>query len=695
MRWKTRIAVFTAAAAAAVALLATPAGAQGLDAQPEDPWTTRLGETQAAEAHRERCLALQEEISREGGGWFDVAKFVVTYGTDDLLDDIAGLGGDGNSAKDQWKALDCERKLLIGNAALVPTERWFGDSASGVSSAGIPLTQYVMYVDDGSTHHLDRRAKAGVITWGWRVGVTAMRVAVWSVDWVASGRLTEILAPLPRQIASMLDTEIVGPLRLRWMAMTFLGMAVGLMVVRRRTADAAGTALFSIGALLIGGLLLANFDTYLHGSFYAKRTFNDVVMGVENPGGPIQGPVQSTDDLLVPSAEWDASSVTRPVIDATIHVPWQELNFGRELTEECEINIAWIAAVSGQGSDEHWVRRNIKECGGGQELDDFNRRPTMSRIFGVVLIGAGQVAVSLLLLSTAVTAMASEVLLAAAFALLPLAVAGAAFPGGRVIVQKWVEMLLKGLLGFAVALVFLRVFIVVLTAIAAADGLAMFEKFALFALLALAAWRARKMIPQAAQRVTGMLGGKVAAAGSGGGGGGGRFAAAAGGAAAGSLLGAAGSQYLGAGGMLSIARGARKSAQVARGGLTGAQGAASRVADAAGADGKAARLLRATKGGTGPQSGLVAAATGAAAAGAYRKWRGPEWAKNADEMRRRQSGGRLVAAGAQQLPGSQPDLTLPRPPQQPPGGQADGYTPTTPPPAPQQPPGGQADGEVV
>ncbi|MYB08770.1 MAG: hypothetical protein F4Y28_02165 [Acidimicrobiia bacterium] len=502
----------------------------------------------------------------------------------------------------EWAAKECDAVSEHWVGAQSVTETWFsGDSTSAQTTHGIPITSYNIYFDGGGLFSVHRKFLGQAITWTWGLGIVALRFATWAFDWVAEGRLSDVIQAVPVLVADTLNTTLVHGLRLREAALTSLAIATGWSVVRGRHALAAGNAAFAIVAMAVCGVILANFDGYYNG---AQHTKDQLV------GAVLEGAHQNT-----PGGS-DTVALTSPLMDSVVHRPWQRLNFGRELQGPCEIAVGAKTLHRAAGPGDHYPRKQIKKCDpDGPLLDAFNRVPTMDRLFGGTAVLVGHLALAFLILSTALLALSSELLLAGAFGFLPVVAAAVAFPGGRRLVEGWVSMLLKGIVGLAAGVLFLRLAVEVLDAISAANAdLGMLDLFAVMVIVAIAAIKLRKSLPEAASKISGSIGAKLSTAGSTSGGGGGAALAGAGGAAAGLLAGG----YLSAqllGGQ-PPAREARHAASKARAiGAKAASAGATGLAAYSGENGggKLASMARHSRAGGG--AGLLAAgATGALSA---------------------------------------------------------------------------------
>ncbi len=519
------------------------------------------------------------------------------------LDELVAECAELLAANDpDWAAKGCESASEHWVGAQSVTETWFsGNSTSAQTTLGVPITNYNVYFDGGGTFSVHRKFLGQAIAWVWSGGIVALRFAAWAFDWVSEGRLTQVIQAVPKLVADTLNTALVHGLRLREVALTTLAIATGWSVIRGRHAQAAGNAGFAILAMAVCGLILANFDGYYSGAQDTKNKLTAAVLEgahEQTPGGS------------------DTVALTSPLMDSVVHRPWQRLNFGRELQGQCEIAVGASTLHRAAGSGDHYPRKQIKKCDpDGPLLDAFNRKPTMDRLFGGTAVLVGHLALSFLILSTALLALSSELLLAGAFGFLPVVAAAVAFPGGRKLVESWVSMLLKGITGLAAGVLFLRLAVEVLDAISAANAdLGMLDLFAVMALVAIAAIKLRKALPEAASRISGNIGASLSSAGSTTGGGGGAALAGAGGAAAGLLAGGYLSAHL-LGGQ-PPARAARHAASKARAIGSGVAAAgATGIAAFSGNDGggRLSSITAKTKAGGG--AGLAAAgATGGLAA---------------------------------------------------------------------------------
>ena len=94
--------------------------------------------------------------------------------------------------------------------------------------------------------------------------------------------------------------------------------------------------------------------------------------------------------------------MTAPLMDSIVHTPWEQLNFGRALTGDCEIGAGVDILERGPGPAITTPRLRIKSCPDGRSLDVFNRYPSLDRLFGTVIVAVGQAFVGLLIMSAAI-----------------------------------------------------------------------------------------------------------------------------------------------------------------------------------------------------------------------------------------------------------------------------------------------------
>ncbi|MDE0668752.1 MAG: hypothetical protein OXI48_06965 [bacterium] len=507
----------------------------------------------------------------------------------------------------QWFDNTCEETLTSAVHNSGATDAWLPEGGGARTTPGWSISRYSIYYDGGGYTAWHRKMTGAATSWIWTAATYALRMAVWAMDWVAAGRITDIIGVIPIEVGDLLHREIVVGLQLRHLALTVMGVVSAWAIMRRRIAEAVGNMAFAVVALALGAFVLANLAGYYHGARATKALLVEAVLG-DDTGG-----------------ELNAAAMTAPLLDGVIHAPWENLNFGRSLTGDCEIAAGVDILNRAPSPDDHYPRHRIKDCPDGRALDTFNRYPSASRLFGALIVAFGQTAVALLILATALIGLTAELLLAAAFASLPVVAVVVAFPGGRSVAASWLSMLLRGIVGLAAGVLGLRLVVVVMTAVAAnSEDLAFFERFAVFSLVAFTGWRMRRLIPQAAAKISATLGGKAAAAGSGRSGAGAALAAGAaggavGGAVGGLAAGAVASQLIPAHSAGAAARTARRAAsgtlRTGRVAASGATGLAAVAAQASGNEGTGTRVLSATKAGQRAAYGGGLAAAAAAGVG--------------------------------------------------------------------------------
>ena len=503
---------------------------------------------------------------------------------------------------DAWIDNGCEETRASAAVANGATDAWLSVGGGARTTPGWSISRYALYYDGGGWKDFWRKQLGAATAGVWMAAIIGLRLAVWAMDWVAAGRITEIIGAIPIEVGELLHKEIVVGLQLRHLALTVMGVVSAWAIMRQRIAEAVGNMAFAVVALALGAFLLANLAGYYDGARATKALLVAAVLGTDS-------------DTI------DAAEMTAPLMDSIVHNSWENLNFGRPLSGDCEINAGVDILERAPSSGDHYPRLRIKDCPDGASLDVFNRYPTPERFFGTLVVAVGQAAVALMILSTALIGLTAELLLAAAFASFPVVAVIVAFPGGRSVAASWVSMLLRGIVGLAAGVFGLRLAVLVMSAVAAnSTALALFERFVVFSLVAIAAFKMRKLVPQAAAKISATLGGKAAAAGTSNRSGAGASMAAglaggiAGGAAGGLAGGAVASQLMPAQGAGAAVRAARRAATGTRRVARGATGLAAVAAQASGSEGAGTRLLSHTKAGrNAAYSGGIAAAAATAA----------------------------------------------------------------------------------
>ena len=409
----------------------------------------------------------------------------------------------------------CELDVTSRLNTLTAPNGWFNSDNAPRTSAGFPMTTYPMYYRTEGLLTLHRPVVGMFLSLAWQGGQVALRVAMWAFDWAVGGHVTQILTGIPAELAGLLQEKVVSPLRLVEVGLLLLAAAAGWQLIRSRVADAAGSLLFGLLALSFGLLFLvpAVFNGYYNGARHTRQLLAEgMTLGVIDGAGATGG--------------LDAAAAMQVVLDSAIHQPWEQLNFGRELKGDCVaaakrllvdgIRSQSAADLGGMRSCENATAQEIANGVvpvSGEALADFAENPSGERLFGTVFVVAGQVAIAVLIFGVAVLALLSEVMLAAAFAALPLVVALVVWPGGRRVAGAWLSLLLRGLVGFAAGMLFLSLVMTVLAAVVGrTQGMALMERSLAFVLVTIAAVKLRKVFPKAAAQISASLGGKVSAA---------------------------------------------------------------------------------------------------------------------------------------------------------------------------------------
>ncbi len=578
-------------AALVVAGTAAPAAAQQVTPDP-DPATTRIdGSDQRLFNQAAARAELESDIER-------CERLASQQPPDANRSDIAAL--------EEWAR--CSQLLEeFGFVGAEHEAQWFGGEAR--TQEGFAISAYRLHFDAGAWNHVDRRIFGALMTLGWFAGVTSLRMATWAFDWAANSRLTDVIAGLPEQFREEIASTGIVSGAIVPLALLVVPVSAGLAIMFSRKGQAMSQLMWFGAALLVGSIILAD-----------PQGYHNVVLDFRSSLGglaQLQGanPADPTDDV-------DAAATVEPLMSAAVHAPWEELNWGGKMpSAECEARAAEVLTRRPDSTSD-WPREHMADCPAGADKHAHN--PSMTRLMATWVVAAGQILLGLLVMSVALLALASELSLAIAFAVLPVVAAIALFPSGRGVVAWWAGTAAYGCIGLVVSLFALNALQMVLTgvlsALSAAD-VPMLTRFGVWLLLVGLLWSKRRDIKGMSKKISAKLGGKVATAGGGGSGAGAAVGAGAigalGGAAAmasmsGGGLGSPGMGVAGAAGLTSLARSARDAS-------SRTMGKVGQVAAARNPDGLTARTIGATAAGGGAGLGMSAALAAAQSLGGARR----------------------------------------------------------------------------
>ncbi|MYE67775.1 MAG: hypothetical protein F4236_06425, partial [Acidimicrobiia bacterium] len=220
----------------------------------------------------------------------------------------------------QWFDNACEETLGAAVRNSGATDAWLPEGGGARTTPGWSISRYSIYYDGGGYTAWHRKMTGAATSWIWTAAIYGLRMAVWAMDWVAAGRITDVIGVIPIEVGDFLHREIVVGLQLRHLALTVMGVVSAWAIMRRRIAEAVGNMAFAVVALALGAFVLANLAGYYDGARATKTLLVEAVLGEDDTGG-----------------ELDAAAMTAPLLDGVVHTPWENLNFGRGLTGDCEI----------------------------------------------------------------------------------------------------------------------------------------------------------------------------------------------------------------------------------------------------------------------------------------------------------------------------------------------------------------------
>ena len=513
-----------------------------------------------------------------------------------LASQPAGTSRADPDALQKWS--EC-LELLEGSSwgdAHLETE-WMGTVAR---TDYAPLSAYTVHWDAGAWDHITRKLQGIAMTVSWWMGTGLLSLSVWAFDWVLNSRATDLITGVAEELRdAIMDSGLLGGL-LGPAAVLASMTAAAIAVIRRRAAEGIGHLVWLLLVIIVGVMLVSESDAVYAGARKFRTDLTELAVD------PAQAAAAAN-----PTGGIDAGLITQPLLQAVVHEPWEQINWGGTVPAgQCQDLMAEVLARRPTAVDD-WPRQHMENCPDGAAENAHN--PSRIRVMAAMMIALAQVFMALVIGMLALMALASEILLALAFALLPAAVVLAAFPGtGREVAAAWLRMLIRGLLGLVIGLFGLRVFNIVFTAVVehlATEQVPLLSRFAIFAALSFLFWRYRKKLPQLGRTVAGKFGGKLVGAGQSGGGGGGGAAAAGllGGLGLAAAAGSAGGQ---AAGLAGVARSARAAAQKV---TTPVTRTAAGLAGAFSPDSRTAKVLGSTKAAGG--AGMAMGATLASAQG--------------------------------------------------------------------------------
>ena len=317
------------------------------------------------------------------------------------------------------------------------------------------------------------------------LGKLLVAVSVWLLGAAIGFTLEAALTDAATSLADLLDTRLLGPMRLSHLGLVVSALYMGWQFLRGRIGLGAGE--FALSLIILGVLL------HLSTGSGFGATVNDAV----NTTGSVSAEIVSlASDTSSDSA---ADRVATGLLAGFVRDPYDTINWGRPLNGTgCESARNQALETGPHGFDEQ--PRQLLSSAGCQAEADFNATATVGRLVGALLYLVVAIAALLLLLITALTLVVAKGLVLFLIALLPIALYAGVFPGaGRSLLWHWVASLVRVLALIIVMGVFLAILIVGLTGLLDIPG-GLWERFLLVVFFMAVMWVGRRQLVDISSR---------------------------------------------------------------------------------------------------------------------------------------------------------------------------------------------------
>lgn len=318
------------------------------------------------------------------------------------------------------------------------------------------------------------------------VGAIFVAAAVWVLEAATGSALEEALTGTATTIADLLDTQILGPMRIAHLGLVVSALYMGWQFLRGRVGLGAGE--YAITLFVLAVLIHVSTGP---GFGAAVTVITQTAAGISTEIVSLTADTDKDGDVT--------GQIGAALLAGFVRDPYDIINWGRPLTgTECEAARNQALRTGPHGFDDS--PRQLMQTAGCNAEAEFNRAATVGRLVGALLYLVVAVAALILLLVTALTLVVAKGMALFLIALLPIALYAGLFPGtGRALLWHWVSALVR-VVALVIAMgVFLALLIAGLTGLLALE-LGMWERFLLVVFFMAIMWVGRSRLVELSNR---------------------------------------------------------------------------------------------------------------------------------------------------------------------------------------------------
>jgi len=312
------------------------------------------------------------------------------------------------------------------------------------------------------------------------IGSAIVAVSVWLLEAATGFALEDALIDAATTLADLLDTRILGPMRIAHLGLVTSALYMGWQFLRGRLGVGAGEYAISLVVLAV----------LIHVS--TGPGFGAAVSATTRAAGGISA------EIVTLAAGTDGTGEVSDQIGTALMAgfvrdPYDVINWGRLLAgTECEAARNRALQTGPHGVDDY--PRQLMEAAGCNAEAEFNRDASFGRLVGALLHVVVAVAALILLLVTALTLVVAKGMTLFLIALLPVALYAGLFPGaGRALLWHWVSALVRVVALVVVMGLFLALLVAGLTGLLALER-GMWERFLIIIFFMAVMWVGRSQL---------------------------------------------------------------------------------------------------------------------------------------------------------------------------------------------------------